>query len=205
LRYFLLVPRPTLHQTRDLLDAARDLVVDVGPRAVGIRDVAKRSGAPSGSLYHRFSSRDELLAQVWLRAVRRFQAGFLEALAIADPGEAIAAAARWDVEFALAEPSEAQLLLGYGRSDLLDHEPGGATARELAEVNLPIEQAVGALVVRAYGKASPQALERMTYAVIDLPLAVVRRHLLAGTLGEATAQTLEAAVRALLINEDKES
>jgi AcrR family transcriptional regulator len=187
-----------------MLDAARDLIIDVGPRAVGMRDITKRSGAPSGSLYHRFNSRDELLARVWLRAVRRFQAGFMEALEIEDPFEAVAAGARWGVEFALAAPGDAQLLLNFGRSDLLDREPRGAIVKELDEVNLPVERAVTALAVRAYGDKSRRSIERTTYAVIDLPLAVVRRHLIAGTLGEGAAKTLEAAVRALLINEDKE-
>jgi AcrR family transcriptional regulator len=196
--------RPTLHATDDLLDAARDLVVAAGPRAVGIRDIAKRSGAPSGTLYHRFGSRDALVARTWLRAVQRFQAGFVDALATEDPVEAAARAVRWGVAFALAEPGDAQLLLGYSRSDLLDAEPEGGVIEELAAVNAPIERAVVALAARRYGAATADALERVTYAVIDLPLAVVRRHLRAGTLTAGTAARLESAVRTLLTNDDDE-
>src|SRR6185312_6438634 len=74
------MPRPLLHDPDEVLDAARDLIVEGGPRAAGIRAIAERSGAPSGSLYHRFGSRDELVARAWLRAVRRFQAGYVAAL-----------------------------------------------------------------------------------------------------------------------------
>jgi len=34
-------------------------------------------GAPTGSIYHRFDSRDVLLAKVWLRAAGAFQSAFL--------------------------------------------------------------------------------------------------------------------------------
>ena len=46
--------------------------------------VAKLLGAPSGSVYHRFPTRDALIAAAWLDALRDFQSGFLAALAQPD-------------------------------------------------------------------------------------------------------------------------
>src|SRR5687767_8565332 len=109
-----------MHDTDELLDAARDLIVEGGPRAAGIRGIAERSGAPSGSLYHRFGSRDELVAQAWLRAVRRFQTGFLAALGDEDPRTGVANAVRWAVFFTLNHPADTRLLLDHSRKDLLD-------------------------------------------------------------------------------------
>jgi len=193
------VSRSALHDTGVLLDAARDLIVGGGPHAAGIRAIAERSGAPSGSLYHRFGSRDALVAQAWLRAVHRFQAGFLAALAGAsDPRDGVEDAVRWSVLFALSEPADAHLLLRYSRRDLLRTEPRGALAAALAAVNEPLEQATRTLAVRLYGAASGEALERVTYAIMDLPLAVLRRHLIAGTLTPASAGTLATAARALV-------
>jgi AcrR family transcriptional regulator len=185
-----------------VLDAARDLVTQRGPRAAGIRDIAERSGAPNGSLYHRFRSRDELVARAWLRAVRRFQNRFVDALGGEDPSTAVTDAVRWGVEFALSQPQDARLLLTYSRTALLDAEPTGALAEELAMVNAPIEEAVRALALRVHGGVSAEALERVTYAVIDLPLAVVRRHVLAGTLNHETAPTLASAALALIEDKD---
>jgi AcrR family transcriptional regulator len=192
------VPRPALHPTDSVLDAARDLVTQRGPRAAGIRDIAERSGAPSGSLYHRFRSRDELVAQAWLRAVRRFQDRFVDALGSEDSTTAVTDAVRWGVEFALSQPQDARLLLTYSRTALLDAEPTGDLAEELAMVNAPIEEAVRALALRVHGRVSAEALERVTYAVIDMPLAVVRRHLLAGTLNHEAAASLASAALALI-------
>jgi AcrR family transcriptional regulator len=192
------MPHPTLHPVDAVLDAARDLVVEEGPRAAGVRSIAKRSGAPNGSVYHRFGSRDELVARAWLRAVRRFQAGFLAMLGAADPREAVVGAVRWAVSFCVDEPADAYLLLGYSRSALLDAEPQGAVAEALATVNDPLVDAIRELATRLYGSDAPTAIERVSYAVVDLPYAVLRRHLLAGTVDDSTIATLEPAVRALV-------
>ena len=192
------MPRPTLHDTDALLDAARDLIVEGGPQAAGIRAIAERSGAPSGSLYHRFGSRDALVARAWLRAVRRFQAGFIPALDADDPRAGVADAVRWAVLFAVNERADAQLLLAHGRRDLLHAEPQGLLAAELATVNEPLVQATRAITVRLFGRASGEAVERVSYAIVDLPLAVLRRHLRAGTLTAGTASILAGAARTLI-------
>jgi AcrR family transcriptional regulator len=197
------MPRPALHDTDALLDAARELVIETGPRAVGIRDIATRSGAPSGSLYHRFGSRDNVLARAWLRAVHRFQAGFVPALEIEDGRAAVAAAVRWSAAFARSRSADTQLLLRFGRDDLLDDAPAPELAAELAAVNASLERAVRALARRLFGTASRANVERTTYAVVDLPYAVLRRHLLAGTLDGATVTGLRSA--ALAIVDEKEA
>jgi len=197
------VPRPVLHQVDDVLDAARDLVIEAGPRAVGIRAIAKRSGAPSGSLYHRFGSRDELLARAWLRAAERFQVGFLRALALPDPREAVVEAVAWGVGFALANPADARLLLDHSRLGLLEEEPQQPLADALRRVNEPIVGAVRRLALDLYGSDAPEAVERVSYTVIDLPYAVLRRHLPAGTLTPRTATGLQSAVRALVRSDEE--
>jgi AcrR family transcriptional regulator len=51
------------------------------PHAVTVDRIIDSSGAPKGSIYHRFSTVDDLLAAMWIRAVRRSQAAFLAELA----------------------------------------------------------------------------------------------------------------------------
>ena len=180
------------------MDAVRDLILDSGPRGVGIREIAQRSGAPSGSLYHRFGSRDNLVALAWLRAVRRFQTGFLKALAADDPHEGVKGAVRWGVEYALAEPADTRLLLCFSRADLLDAEPAAETAAELAAVNFAVERAVKQLARLVFGTVTNASVERVTYAVIDLPYAVLRRQIQAGTLSRRTIAPLQSAAIAVL-------
>ena len=53
---------PRKHQTDVILDTARGLVLTEGPRAASVAAIAKASGAPTGTLYHRFGNRNGILA-----------------------------------------------------------------------------------------------------------------------------------------------
>lgn len=192
------MPRPVVHQVDAVLDAARDLVLTGGPRSVGIRPIAARAGAPSGSLYHRFGSRDGVLVAAWLRAVRRFQSGFLAALEHQDPLARAARAAHWSVDWALDEPLDARLLLAHGQRDLLDQDPLGELEDQVKSVNVPVARAIACLSRRLYGVQTTDAVERVTYALVDLPYAVVRRHVLADTLTPAVGASVASASVALL-------
>ena len=72
--------RPKIYSVEGILDSARDLVLESGAGAATVEGIARSSGAPTGSIYHRFGSRDEMLAQLWMRTVRRSQLRFLAAL-----------------------------------------------------------------------------------------------------------------------------
>ncbi|MET0995380.1 MAG: TetR family transcriptional regulator, partial [Mycobacterium sp.] len=45
---------PRKHETDVILDATRALVLAEGPRAASVAAIATASGAPAGTLYHRF-------------------------------------------------------------------------------------------------------------------------------------------------------
>jgi AcrR family transcriptional regulator len=51
--------RLTQHPADDILDATRKLVLDKGVKSATVDAIAAESGAPVGSLYHRFGSRVE--------------------------------------------------------------------------------------------------------------------------------------------------
>lgn len=192
------MPRPAVHSVDGVLDAARDLAVELGPRAVGIRAIAQRSGAPTGSLYHWFGSRDELLARAWLRSAERFQAGYLAALGLPDAVAAAGTAAGWCARFAIDHPADAMLLLTHSRATLLDGEPPEPVADRLATVNDRLAEAVAALAARLYRSSGPVATERVRQAVMDLPYGALRRHMSAGTLNETVPSALDASARALV-------
>jgi AcrR family transcriptional regulator len=174
------MPRPQVHPTDTMLDAARDLLLGEGPRSATIEAIAEASGAPTGSIYHRFGSRDELIARLWIRAVYRSQASFLVALERDEPKEAALAAAMSIVDFCAEHPSDAQLLVAFRREDLIRVIPEGALADELEALNRPVEHAVVQLARRLYGRRSRAALDRTLRAVFDFPYGAARRHLIAG-------------------------
>ncbi|MCA2264316.1 TetR family transcriptional regulator [Mycobacterium marseillense] len=166
---------PRKHETDVILDAARALVLDGGPRAASVAAIAKTSGAPAGTLYHRFGNRDGILTAAWLRALERFQARALAANGdtAADTAVAMAVAA---VGFARALPEDARLLLTIRPGDLLDDEPDAAFRRTLTAMNAPLTERIAVLARQLYGNARPRSIDAVVRAVADLPYAVVRRH-----------------------------
>jgi AcrR family transcriptional regulator len=191
--------RPQLHSPQTILDAARDLILDGGARAATLNAIAAASGAPKGSIYHRFASLNELLATMWIRAVKRSQDSFIEALEDPDPINAAIAAALSIWDFSQQHPQDARLLASLRREDLIHTVTTPRLRRELAQLNRPLQRALTDITRRLLGHAGPDELQRTVFAVVDLPLGATRRHLIAGTpLPQALRAQLAAAVRAAL-------
>jgi AcrR family transcriptional regulator len=163
-----------------MLDAARDLLLADGSRAATVEAIASASGAPIGTIYHRFGSRDELITRLWMRAVYRSQASFVAAIEEPDPREAAIGAAVSLIDFCSEHPADARLLASFGREELIVATPEGALADELRELNRPVERAISDLARRLYGKRTRAALDRTLLAVFDLPYGATRRRLVSG-------------------------
>ena len=173
---------PRKHSTDAILDAARALVLDGGPRTASVAAIAAASGAPVGTLYHRFASRDGVRVAVWLRALERFQTRALAANAAHpdEPVEAGVAMAVATLTFAAEHPDDARLLLVVRRSDLLDRAPDTALRERLDAMNAPLEDALRQIARALHGRANARALDAVTRAVVDLPAAAIRRHVRPG-------------------------
>ena len=194
------MPRPSLHSPESILDAARDLLLESGARALTVDAISSASGAPVGSIYHRFGSLDGLLAEMWIAAVRRFQASFLAALdGMHSPVDAAVDAAVSMFDFARDAPADARLLAALRREDLFAATGSVTLRRQLEELNRPVEDRLAALSRHLFGNAGPTALQRTTFAVVDIPHGAVRRHLLAGSPPPRPLRSwIETAVRSAL-------
>src|ERR1700758_2863952 len=166
---------PRKHQTDVILDAARALVLNGGPRAASVAAIAKSSGAPAGTLYHRFGNRNGILTAAWLRALQRFQARAMAAQADT-PMETAVAMAVSCIGFTRELPEDAQLLLTIRPGDLLDGEPDTAFLKTLAAMNAPLNQRIGTLARQLFGNANARSVDAVARGVAALPYAVVRRH-----------------------------
>ncbi len=171
--------------------------------AATVAAIASQSGAPIGSIYHAFGSRDTLLARLWIRAVQRSQKRFLEALeSDEEPVNGAVAAALSIYDFARHEPGDARLLVSLRREDLVQMPLPADLANDLAELNRPIEEAIASLARRLFGRAGRQRIEQTALAVFDLPYGALRRHLVSGQRPPAALRApLARAVRAALTEE----
>jgi AcrR family transcriptional regulator len=158
------------------VDAALKIAAKYGPAAVTIAAVAGEVGAPVGSVYHRFLSRDVLLAEVWLRVVVSFQEAFLAALEKGDGLEAALHTPRWVRQHS----AEARILLLYRREELV----AGAWPEEFKERVLAIKRqldgAIRNYAARTFGKAGREEINRTVFALIDMPYAAVLRYIRLG-------------------------
>ncbi len=188
---------PRKHQTDVILDATRALVLTEGPRAASVGAIAKASGAPAGTLYHRFSNRNGILAAAWLRALERFQGRALAATADSALESAVATAVA-AIHFMRALPDDARLLVALRPSDLLDGEPDDEFNQTLAAQNAPLIERVRTFARELYGSSDPRCIDAVARAVVDLPNAVVRRHTNDDPMPDWLEDDLAAAARALL-------
>ncbi|GBE65388.1 hypothetical protein MFM001_18500 [Mycobacterium sp. MFM001] len=188
---------PRKHETDVILDATRALVLTEGPRAASVAAIAKASGAPAGTLYHRFGNRNGVLTAAWLRALERFQARAMaaEAETALESAVAMAVAA---IGFMREIPEDARLLLTIRPEDLLDGEPDAGFEQTLAAMNAPLQERVRTLADELYGSSDTRCVDAVARAVADLPYAVVRRHAHDDPVPAWLEDDVVAAVRALL-------
>lgn len=162
-----------------LLDTALGLVAAGGPAAATVTAVAATLDAPVGSIYHRFRSRDVLLARLWVRTVQSFQQGFLAALADDDLDRAALRAALHSLEWVREHVEQARLLLLHRREDLLAAGWPEDLSAEAASLNSAAERAVRAHASARYGDGDETSFARVRFALVDIPQAAVRRYLAA--------------------------
>lgn len=173
--------RPARFSSEQILQAALKRIATEGPASATVAAIAGDIGAPTGSLYHRFPSRDVLIATLWLDVVESFQAGFLAALQDPDPVEGGRRALGFALSWCREHPREACLLLLHRREDLLaEGVPPELRdrARTLAE---GAEHGLRSYSRRRTGSLSAASLRRVRFALVDVPFAAVRRDLEIGS------------------------
>jgi AcrR family transcriptional regulator len=171
--------RPAKFSTEQILDTTAQLVAEGGPGLATVAGIAERLGAPTGSIYHRFDSRDLLLARLWIRTARRAQEGFVVALSQDDVGTAAVDAALHIPRWSRSNVDDACVMVLYRREQLAEQWPE-ELGDELATLNDAIKAAVRSFVRRRFGSVTKANLDVTSFALLDVPNAAVRRHLIMG-------------------------
>jgi AcrR family transcriptional regulator len=171
--------RPAKFDDEQILLAVGRLVARDGPSGATIGAIAQAVGAPIGSIYHRFDSRDVLLARVWLRAATAFQAAYFDRLGGPSPRDAGLAAALYMAERVRASPDEARVLLLHRREDFVDRGWPPAMRRQATRLGRQVEIELRTFSGRLCGRADARTVATVTYAVLGAPFAAVRRHVAA--------------------------
>jgi AcrR family transcriptional regulator len=191
-----------LFRTGDLLDTAEQLVAEGGPRALTVEALTAATGAPVGSIYHRFSSRAVLAAELWLRAVERFQAGLISELEATDVIRGGEKAALHTLRWSRRNWHAARMLLLYRDIDFIAPDLPEQWAARAAALNDPLLAALRDYAARRYGSCSAMSLRRVGLAIVDLPYGAVHRHLAADRpIPQSIDRLLVGAVNAVLASD----
>jgi AcrR family transcriptional regulator len=157
----------------DFLDAARTLVIEHGPAAVTVGSVTQHLGAPVGSFYYRFASRDVLLAELWLATVLAFQEGFVAAI---EAGDGLAAALHTP-HWARANLQAACFLLLHHRDDFVRGEWPEALKLGVADQARQVKSCVKRFARERFNGTDSTQLRRASFVLLEVPLAAVLPHL----------------------------
>jgi AcrR family transcriptional regulator len=204
------MPRAPQFDQAQILDAAKRLIARRGPSGATIGAIAQAVGAPTGSIYHRFDSRDVLLAEVWLRAATAFQTAFFERLAGSVPREAGLAAALYMAQRVRERPREARVLLLHRREDFVDRGWPANMRRRAEQLGRQVEAELRAFSSRLCGRQDARTVRSIAYALVEAPVAAVRRHVAAEESPPAYVDglirtTYEAVIRHLGVSRNKRS
>ncbi|SDT41326.1 TetR/AcrR family transcriptional regulator [Microlunatus soli] len=165
--------RPRQFTDDQVLDAARDLLADPSVTRPTIADIGRQAGIHTGSIYLRFASRDELLARLWLRSIRRFHVGIMEATRGPDP---LLTAALHQPRYCRQHPTEARAMKMFHRQDLLQVGPDDLRD-QVARVNDEMNAALGDAIHAAFGELGPQGRAWVDAAVKAIPYGLIRDYI----------------------------
>jgi AcrR family transcriptional regulator len=154
--------------------AARALIVERGPQAVTVDSVAERIGAPKGSFYYRFASRDALLGELWLETVLAYQKGFVAAIEMGDGLGAALHSPAW----ARRHLDDARLLMLYSRQDFVQGEWPAPLKRGVVDQAERFEGCLRAFARNAFEGVGPADMRRATFVLAEVPVAAVKPHLM---------------------------
>jgi len=157
----------------DFVAAARSLACELGPAAVTVDSVTHRLKAPKGSFYHRFTSRDVLLGELWLQTVLAYQEGFVKAI---ESGDGLAAALHTPA-WARANLDDARLLLLYHRNDFVHGDWPADLKRGVRDQAQTFESCLLRFARAVFGRTGTAQLRRATFVLAEVPITAVKAHL----------------------------
>lgn len=178
-----------------ILDATAEEVLQRGA-AVTIGHVCRRLGAPSGSIYHRFPSREELLVRLWLRSVRRFHEAYLAAGDGEDPEQALVDMALCVASFTAQHQAEAVSMTLFRQSRLVETAPEPCQD-EVRTVNDALHARLAELAQARYPRVAPRHLTLVRVAAIECPYGLIRPYVFTA-IPDWMADAIEASSRAIL-------
>lgn len=164
--------RKAFFKNEDFLDSAIKIISEEGLGALTIAGLSTRMTAPIGSVYHRFPSRDALIAELWLNIVESFQNEWLKILQT-DGRQATIFCMDW----VRSHPDEARVMLLYRIEDLISGEWPEDLKKRAEHLYKQLQEGIAAFAKKTFGKMTNENIDRTLYALHDAPMGILRRYM----------------------------
>jgi len=141
-----------------------------------------------------------MVAELWIRTARDFQADVEAATRSAEPGmDRAMATVDAIIDFAARRPADAKLMLTANRSGLED-DPSlpQDLADSLRSLDAPIDALTRQLARELFGRATPMALDKVHIGVFGVVYTTLRQALTHGRDPRDLRRVLEDAAKAVL-------
>jgi len=160
----------------DFIRAALELLSEKGLKGVTMAGIADRINAPVGSVYHRFASREILLAELWVKLIESFQSGFIDALAKGNGQQA----ALYTLTWIRKHPNQARVFLLHRREQLITGNWPDSVKGRVEKLKEDLDESLKAFTQQLFGKANQKNRARVAFCLIHVPTSAARDYLEAG-------------------------
>ena len=156
----------------EFIDSAIKIIAEEGLGALTVAGLATRVTAPVGSVYHRFPSRDALIAELWLNIIESFQGEWLKILQT-DGIKAMIFCMEW----VRNHPNEARVMLLYRIDDLTSGEWPENLKKRAQKLSGELQEGIAAFTKKQFGRVTKENIDRTFYAIHDAPMGILRRYM----------------------------
>ena len=164
--------RKAYFKNEEFLDSAIQIIAEEGLGALTIAGLSTRMTAPIGSLYHRFPSRDALVAELWLNIIESFQGEWLKILQTDGRQATI-----FCMEWVRNHPSEARVMLLYRIEDLASGDLPKDLQKRAQRLSQELHEGIVSFTKKQFGSVTKEYIDRTIYAMHDAPMGILRRYL----------------------------
>lgn len=158
---------------RALIEAALDLVQELGPAGITLREAARRAGVTHAAPYRHFADKEALLAAVAEQGFLQLRAAIEQALASTDQAQKVEALGLAYVRFARDNPSQFRVMFGSETGDKGRHRSlldAGQAVFDLLCATIAEAQAAGDLPradVASMGRVAWSMLHGVAALAVD--------------------------------------
>jgi AcrR family transcriptional regulator len=164
--------RKAYFKNEEFLNSAIQIIAEEGLGALTIAGLSTRITAPIGSVYHRFPSRDALVAELWLNIIESFQNEWLKILQTDG-----LRATLFCMEWVRSHPNEARVMLLHRIDDLTSGEWPEDLQKRAQRLFKELREGVASFTKKQFGSVTKENIDRTLFAINDAPMGILRRYM----------------------------